>query len=161
MIARIALLILSLASTHSTWASNDYPLTPQPSLTPGSLCQNGGSRRYPERIPYCERDVDHELKEQVVRNYDRTFGYRVGSIGRHHFKIDHYIPLCMGGSNNADNLWPQHPSVYEITDPIEPLLCERMAKGLISQAEAIKIIKIVKNDLNRAPQIIRSMIILE
>jgi len=150
MIVLTALFGLMFNFANPAFAMNDYPLNPQPSLTPGALCTTPNNYRYPERIPYCNRDVSGETKDRVVKKYDVTFGYRVASIGRQNFKIDHYIPLCMGGSNGEDNLWPQHPNVYMITDPIEPLLCEKMAKGILSQSDAIRFIKLVKNDLQQA-----------
>ena len=70
------------------------------------------------------------------------------------FKIDHYIPLCAGGSNDESNLWPQHESVYQITDPLEPLVCEKMAAGKLTQAQAIELVRQAKNDLSKADVII-------
>jgi hypothetical protein len=78
--------------------------------------------------------------------YDRQFGYETTQMQRTAFKIDHLIPLCMGGSNKSDNLWPQHASIYEHTDPIEPFLCGAMASGKLKQAEAVQIILSVKQD---------------
>jgi len=65
-------------------------------------------------------------------------------MDRKDFKIDHFIPLCAGGSNDPSNLWPQHKSVYEITDPVEPLICAKMAAGKLDQAYAIKLITTAK-----------------
>ncbi len=157
MIVSAALFGLNLFWNTTVFALDAYPTSPQPSLTPGSLCTTPNSRRYPEKIAYCDRNVESELKDQIVKKYDATFGYRINSIGRRNFKIDHYIPLCMGGSNAETNLWPQHPTVYEITDPIEPLLCNQMALGLMKQSEAIRLIKLVKNDLRQAPRILQSL----
>jgi hypothetical protein len=157
MIVLTALFGLILTLANNAFALDAYPIYPQPSLTPGALCTTPTRYRYPERIPYCERDVNSETKDRVVKKYDTTFGYRVGSIGRQNFKIDHYIPLCMGGSNAEQNLWPQHPTVYAITDPIEPLLCEKMSKGILSQNEAVRLIKLVKNDLNQARYLLEKL----
>ncbi len=148
-------LVLSLSVT--AYSTEQFPKSPQPSLTPGTLCKSPSRLRYPEKVPYCERDVDGETKDSVVQRYDATFGYQVGRIGRHKFKIDHYIPLCMGGSNEPSNLWPQHPTVYEITDPLEPVLCQKMAEGRLKQAEAIRLIKQAKADLSQAKQILESL----
>ena len=60
------------------------------------------------------------------------------------FKIDHLIPLCLGGSNNQNNLWPQHKTIYENTDPLEPFLCQVLSAGKIKQAEAVKILLEIK-----------------
>jgi hypothetical protein len=151
-------LVLSLSATaYGNYGNEPFPKNPHPSLTPGTLCTSASEIRYPERIRYCNRDVESETKDQVVRQYDTSFGFKIEKIGRRNFKIDHYIPLCMGGSNEETNLWPQHPSVYEITDPIEPLLCQRMAEGKLKQADAVKLIKQAKNDLSQARKILESI----
>jgi hypothetical protein len=131
-----------------------YPLGPHSQSTPGSVCNRPSALRYPERIKYCDRDVETALKYDIIRTYDRQFGYNIGRMQRAEFKIDHYIPLCAGGSNERDNLWPQHKSVYAITDPLEPLICDKMAKGRLKQAQAIELIKAAKNNLALVPQVI-------
>jgi hypothetical protein len=131
-----------------------YPTSPAPHLTPGTLCERPSSKRYAEGIPYCERDVHSDLKREVMETYDRELGYQVTKMARGLFKIDHFIPLCMGGSNQAENLWPQHESVYTITDDIEHLSCELMSKGKLRQAEAVAGIREAKLDLARAPAVL-------
>lgn len=121
-----------------------YPSHPELSVTPGAVCENPTEYRYPEHIKYCARNVSVELKDQVIRDYDQKFGYRVESMSRADFKIDHFIPLCMGGANTVENLWPQHKSVYVITDSFEADLCGQLAAARITQAQAIEKIKQIK-----------------
>lgn len=158
----IASLFLALCLTPSLSLASDsfnakqaarFPQGPNVEITPGSVCDRANSYRYPEKIAYCERNVKSDLKRAIIAQYDRELGYRIQSMDRQAFKIDHYIPLCMGGSNQPDNLWPQHVSVYEITDPLEQILCEKMAHGVLKQAQAIDLIKEAKNDLDRAPEV--------
>lgn len=149
-IAQIAM----LAFATPAFSSQDFPLGPRAEMTPGSTCQQSNVYRYPEHIKYCNRSVDSGLKNEIIKDYDQTFGYRVASMPRRAFKIDHFIPLCAGGSNNQDNLWPQHESVYAITDPLEPLVCEKMAAGKLSQADAIQFVREGKNDLSKVPAIL-------
>jgi hypothetical protein len=101
--------------------------------------------------------VSGNLKWQVIDRYDQELGFHVREIGREQFKIDHYIPLCMGGSNKPENLWPQHHDVYEITDPLEALSCEKMAAGVLMQKDAVELIKQAKNHLEEVPQIIEKL----
>jgi hypothetical protein len=129
-------------------------VTPAKGMTVGKLCEAPSSLRYPERIPYCDRDVSAELKYQIIDNYDHSFGYSIRSMPREQFKIDHYIPLCVGGSNDISNLWPQHESVYSVTDPLEVLLCEKMARGQLLQKDAVQIIIAAKNNLSEVPLIL-------
>ena len=59
----------------------------------------------------------------------------------------------MGGSNDHENLWPQHQSIYVITDPLEQEACEAMAEGKLSQAKAVELIKTAKNNLSMVSKI--------
>jgi|GEM_PF-831057 len=130
-----------------------YPTSPHESMTPGATCKNPNEYRYPEQIAYCSRSVSTGTKNRVIKTYDTTFQYTVGSMPRNSFKIDHYIPLCMGGDNDVSNLWPQHKSVYEKTDALEQKLCMLLEKAVMSQASAIEKIKYAKNHLDEVAAI--------
>lgn len=142
-------------SSINAFAGESFPQGPRAETTPGSVCTAGRVYRYPEHVLYCDRNVDSGLKNDIIKEYDQKYGYAIRSMPRGQFKIDHYIPLCAGGSNNADNLWPQHESVYKITDPLEPLVCEKMSVGKLSQTDAIAFVREAKNDLSKAPAIIQ------
>ena len=139
--------LLALATQFSFAA--EFPMKPDKQLTPGELCQYPAEYRYPEQIAYCERDVSKEQADQVFQDY-RKKGFNLNLDNRSSYKIDHYIPLCAGGANSNENLWPQHMSIFAQTDDIERIGCETMAMGKISQAEFVKLIKQVKNDLTLA-----------
>lgn len=134
--------------------AEDFPTGPNPMTTPGSLCQNSKVRRYPEGIVYCERNVSTQTKNGLIKMYDERFGFQIRTMKRQDFKIDHFIPLSIGGSNSEDNLWPQHKSVGELTDPLEQLLSDKIIQARITQAEAIRVIKEAKLNLGRAPELI-------
>ncbi len=142
-------------SVHAE-AQGQFPKGPEEVLTPGDLCDHPDAYRYPERIAYCERDVSRDLKSRVFEKYDQL-GYRTRSMKRQAFKIDHYIPLCAGGSNDIENLWPQHQSIYVITDELEALVCEKMKEGRLKQKDAVDYIIRAKNHLDEAPAIIREV----
>ena len=124
----------------------EYPSGPDTELTPGSVCDRPNEYRYPERIAYCSRNVDSHLKRDVFQEY-REGGYRLNPKDRDDYKIDHLIPLCAGGSNNEDNLWPQHVSIYTQTDPLESIGCEKLKQGRIKQAHLISLILAAKKNL--------------
>ncbi|MGZ3743061.1 MAG: hypothetical protein ACXWRE_11565 [Pseudobdellovibrionaceae bacterium] len=150
-------IVLSFFSITTTFASSgDFPKGPDEVLTPGAACDHADSYRYPERIAYCNRNVSTDLKKEIFVNYDQL-GYRTMQMQRADFKIDHYIPLCMGGGNDIKNLWPQHKSVYAVTDPLEPLLCDKMAEGKLTQKKAIEYITYGKNHLEEIPRIINEV----
>lgn len=148
----IVLSVFSL-NAFSYQDNSQFPSGPDATLTPGKLCDKPDARRYPEQIAYCNRNVDSQLKRELFVKYDQL-GYRTRQMNRMDFKIDHYIPLCMGGSNDETNLWPQHKSIYAITDPLEPLLCEKMQEGRLLQKKAVEYIQYAKAHLGEVPRII-------
>lgn len=137
--------------------SGNYPVGPDPVMTPGALCSNPDSYRYPEHIPYCERNVGSGEKKAIITKYDVELGFNIRTMARTDFKIDHYIPLCMGGANTTANLWPQHKSVYAKTDQIEMYSCQLMAQGKLKQKDAVKMIKDVKNNLSTADHVLQNL----
>lgn len=149
------LLFAAFMSVSSLAYSSNFPTGPNPQLTPGKLCDRPTTYRYPEHIAYCDRDVSYDSKELIIARYDQQLGYHINSLNRGDFKIDHYIPLCAGGSNDITNLWPQHKSIYNITDPVEPLVCEKMLAGKLRQADAIKLITRAKNYLSQVAEVMR------
>jgi hypothetical protein len=149
----LAVLVLSTLSFHQSFADS-FPTGPAAQLTPGKLCDHPDATRYPEKIAYCTRDVTPETKRQIIEEYDRKFGYTIESMPRSDFKIDHYIPLCVGGSNDISNLWPQHVSVYTVTDPLEEAVCEKMSDGKLLQKDAVKLIVEAKTHLDETPTIL-------
>lgn len=146
---KFLILVMIMMNTAFAVDLNEFPLGPNPEITPGSLCDRPDAYRYPEQIPYCNRDVDGVLKADVFREY-RGLGFKLPQSNRSQYKIDHLIPLCAGGSNHEDNLWPQHKTVYERTDAIEAVGCEKLKAGKIKQADLIKRILAAKHDLGLA-----------
>ncbi len=154
---KLTVLFTVLFAALGAFANNSFPTGPDPELTPGDVCHHPDTYRYEEKIAYCERDVDTDLKYDIIDTYDQELGFTISNMPRNKFKIDHYIPLCMGGSNERVNLWPQHESVYKITDPLEAKLCEKMSEGKLLQAKAIELIRRAKNNLSEAPAILREV----
>ncbi|MBC7428593.1 MAG: hypothetical protein H7336_08285 [Bacteriovorax sp.] len=152
----LKLSIVSLLFVNIAFAGG-YPKNPNLTETPGKLCSSPTTHRYPENINYCNRDVDSYTKNAVIAKYDSLFGYSIKSMNRGDFKIDHLIPLCAGGANDEQNLWPQHKSVYTITDPLEPLVCQKMADGKLKQADAVKLVLQAKMNLDQVPTIIKQI----
>jgi len=133
----------------------DFPTGPELSITPGKLCDIPTAYRYAEKISYCDRDVSYETKEILMKEYDQKFDYHIMTLARADFKIDHLIPLCAGGSNDITNLWPQHKSIYLVTDPIEPAVCAKMAQGRLKQKDAVSLVLEAKTHLERTAKILQ------
>lgn len=125
-----------------------YPNGPDAEMTPGKLCEHGKTR-YAQQITYCERNVSSGEKNAIIADYDNQLGFKIRSMDRMDFKIDHFIPLSIGGSNDAENLWPQHKSVYAYSDKLELLLFQAMEADKIKQMDAIRVIKECKTELTK------------
>jgi hypothetical protein len=149
-------LLLVVSSLVHAQGGREYPMGPNPRLSPGELCDRPVSYRYPENIAYCDRIVSTQEKDIVFASY-RKLGYILSYTQRSSYKIDHYIPLCAGGSNNAENLWPQHISIANVTDSLEKLGCDKMALGRLTQARMVYLIKLVKNNLSQAQAVRNEM----
>ncbi len=150
----LAALSITFFSTV-VFATPNYPKQPDAELTPGAVCTTPDRYRYASRIPYCERDVDSNLKWVVIMKYMKKFNFVIDSSNRDQFKIDHFIPLCMGGANSIDNLWPQHKSVFSRTDDLELALCQKLSEGRLTQTQAIQKIKTAKLNLQLIPSLIK------
>lgn len=129
-----------------------FPAAPHLDITPGSLCKNPHRYKYEENIGICKRKKDTYRKKRVKRTYE-SLGYDIFAYGPGQFKVDHFIPLCAGGSDDIDNLWPQHKSIYEQTDDMEYQLCVQMEHGLMTQEEVIDAIIIIKMDPSKVDDI--------
>lgn len=147
-------LLLLITTIFAAYAAPEFPTVPDAELTPGSYCTHPDSHRYPEHIAYCRRNVSGHEKWAVIEKYNRERHFNIQASDRSNFKIDHLIPLCAGGSNEMDNLWPQHRTVYEITDPLEGVACEKMAEGRLLQRRAIELLMRAKTHLSEAPDIL-------
>lgn len=142
-------LVLSLAAQAQV-----YPTQPSADVTPGVLCSEPDAHRYPEQIAYCDRDVSSKMKKAVIKLYMEIMpGFAITVETRHEYKIDHYIPLCMGGANVIENLWPQHKTVFEFTDNLELEICKELEVGNISQAVAVEKIKFAKNHIEQLKEV--------
>jgi hypothetical protein len=144
-----------LICSFPTFAGNSYPRSPNLSVTPGALCSTPSEYRYPEKIAYCEREVNMWNKELVFITY-RKIGYSL-SGERSQYKIDHFIPLCAGGSNDIENLWPQYYTISARTDDLETVGCRVLSKGKITQKELIDLITDVKLDLSKVPEAMKRL----
>jgi hypothetical protein len=141
--------------TLSSHAGNPYPRVPDLTITPGALCETPDRLRYPEQIAYCERDVSSWTKELVFIEY-RKLGFSL-SGERSRYKVDHFIPLCAGGSNDLANLWPQYDTISKLTDPLEPLACEVLSKGKVTQKDLVDLVMKAKLNTKEVPRIMQQL----
>jgi len=150
------LFLLLIISSLNAFAI-DFPQSPHAQITPGSLCDTPTEYRYPEHINYCERDVSSDLKNAIFEDYRKRIGYTLSIRNRADYKIDHFIPLCAGGSNKQNNLWPQHVTVFNTTDPMESLGCEKLKLGRITQKDLVALIRLAKLNLQEVPRVLQRL----
>ena len=146
-----AVLILTTSQAALALRVKGYevPDGPNLQLTPGDLCEEPSIFRYDEQIKYCERNVSSALKKKIFEMYESQLGFQLKNLPRSDFKIDHFIPLSIGGSNDIENLWPQHKEVYAYSDKLEELVYIALKDAKIKQEEAIRVIKDCKLNLDR------------
>lgn len=88
--------------------------------------------RYNPPVPYCKRHVTMHEKNEIAVLYDiKPQQYK-------HYEFDHLIPLSIGGSNNACNIWPQPQWQARIKDRLELQLYNAMKSGKITESQAVK-----------------------
>lgn len=84
--------------------AQDFPLHPDDTLTPGAVASTDGNDvcGIVDGLSYSRRHrhTSPELKREVYA------AYYVDPAGRE-FEVDHRVPVCLGGADIRENLWPQ------------------------------------------------------
>ena len=124
-----AILAILLVTASAAAAAE---ILPDKNLTGGSVrtgdaaiaCHSGATKESRGRLTHARRD-------EVLRRYGLPPGMHPD------YEIDHLIPLCAGGSDDASNLWPQPRSTVEnkwnaeAKDRLEHRLCRMICSGAI------------------------------
>jgi hypothetical protein len=100
---------------------------PNRAITPGDVaerntslvCRIGEARR--------ERNVPYRVRDRVYLAYGIPRGQRKGL-----YRIDHLIPLELGGSNRPANLWPQTYQDSKVKDRVEGELHDAVCSGAMT-----------------------------
>jgi hypothetical protein len=123
---RIPLAAFLIASFLAGGVQAGDDMLPNPKLTPGKIARNDKDRN----------GVTEEMERHL---FDR---YHIPWRRRPEFKLDHLIPLELGGADAMDNLWPQslsaRPYSVERKDLLTQHLLARIAAGKMTLAQAQK-----------------------
>jgi hypothetical protein len=93
-------------------------MLPDPKLTPGKIARK-------------EKDRNGVTEEMERHVFDR---YHIPWRRRQEFKVDHLIPIELGGADAIDNLWPQSLS----TRPYNAHRKEVLTRRLLARIAARK-----------------------
>jgi len=110
---------------------------PDKTHTPGVLCTSSDpdfeSFAYSAHVAKCTRNIMDDEKVQVSDWY--------GGIPKSDwpkYEFDHLIPLCAGGSNSPQNLWPQPIDEAKLKDRVEDEVCRGLREGTLTQEQAVE-----------------------
>jgi hypothetical protein len=129
--------IATLVGLLATAPGGACDVRPDKNLTGGAA-----SIRTRERIAACGHAKDNrgqmtrERQDEVLKRYGLPTGAHPD------YEIDHLIPLCLGGSDDPSNLWPQPKRRMEATwnaeakDRLERRMCNMVCAGQIDIATA-------------------------
>lgn len=126
-VAAVLLVSVSAGGRSSSARCSVRGLLPDRLCTPGAtfaaagaaeICRAGYSRSV--------RDVPYSLKRRIYS------AYGVGRHPRGAFEVDHLIPLELGGSNAAANLWPEAAPGFHVKDRLENALHHAVCSGQLS-----------------------------
>jgi len=123
------------------WAQTGLPREiPDPALSPGKaastdqaeVCARSGGKTYSKQ----HRKTPVSLKVWIMKEYGQPPGHAGDG------EIDHILPLCLGGADEAANLWWQpgngHGTVwtYHLKDKLEAYACREVCGGKVPLATA-------------------------
>ena len=105
---------------------HSYPTYPDPKLTPGDIVNYPIEKICVSGYSDEERHVTNSRKKEVYAEYGVPYPQPKGS-----YEVDHFMPVCIGGSNEMSNLWLQpaqpYPGYHE-KDQLEQYLCRAVCR---------------------------------
>jgi hypothetical protein len=96
--------------------------------------------------------MTHARRDQILTEYGLPAGTHPD------YEIDHLVPLCLGGSDDFSNLWPQPRRSIEpkwnaeAKDRLERKLCDMVCNGQLDIGTA-------RGLDSRLPQILRRLVL--
>jgi hypothetical protein len=122
---------------HGQCSYRDHGKLPDPRCTPGSI--DPAVTQGKIRSTICKRGWTATVRPPESQTERFKYGvayphYGVPSSER--TELDHLVPLELGGSNDATNLWPETPPTPNPKDKVENALNHAVCDGRVSLAAA-------------------------
>ena len=122
---------------HGHCAYRDHGQLPDPRCTPGSI--DPAVTQAGIRSTICKKGWTATVRppESQTERFKYSVAYPAYRTPRsERTELDHLVPLELGGSNDATNLWPQSPATPNPKDKVENKLNAAVCDGRVSLAAA-------------------------
>ena len=117
--------------------SRDHGKLPDPRCTPGSI--DPRVTQADIRSTICRKGWTSTVRppESQTERFKYDVAYPAyGTPTSERTELDHLVPLELGGSNDATNLWPEYPPSPNPKDKVEDVLNAAVCDGRIGLAAA-------------------------
>jgi hypothetical protein len=122
---------------HGHCAYRDHGQLPDPRCTPGSVDPDVTRADLGSTI--CKRGWTATVRppESQTERFKYDVAYPAyGTPSAERTELDHLVPLELGGSNDATNLWPEYPPTPNPKDSVENALNAAVCDGRVSLTAA-------------------------
>jgi hypothetical protein len=122
---------------HGHCSYREHGQLPDPRCTPGSI--DPAVTQASIRSTICKKGWTATVRppESQTQRFKYQVAYPAyGDPGSKRTELDHLVPLELGGSNDATNLWPESPPVPNPKDTVERVLNEAVCAGRVSLTAA-------------------------
>ena len=124
-------------TVHGRCYYRDRGQLPDPRCTPGSI--DPDVTQADIRSTICKKGWTATVRPPEAQTerfkYDVAYPH-YGTPAGERTELDHLVPLELGGSNDATNLWPEYPPSPNPKDKVEDALNHAVCDGRVSLARA-------------------------
>ena len=122
---------------HGRCSYRDHGQLPDPRCTPGSV--DPAVTQADIRSTVCKKGWTATVRppESQTERFKYHVAYPAyGTPQSERTELDHLVPLELGGSNDATNLWPEYPPTPNPKDKVEDALKAAVCDGRVKLAAA-------------------------
>jgi hypothetical protein len=123
---------------HGHCSYRDRGQLPDPSCTPGSIdpiVTQGNIRSTICKGGWTDPHLRPPEAQTEAFKFDVAYP-AYGTLRSEETELDHLVPLELGGSNDATNLWPEYPPTPNPKDKVEDALNAAVCEGRVSLVAA-------------------------